>query len=45
MAACVYSDDRTNERPAEHLAGFQGVLQVHVYDGFKALAERAPTRR
>jgi transposase len=38
MAAYVYSDDRKNERPAAHLAGFRGVLQVDGYDGFKALA-------
>ena len=28
MAAYVYSDDRKNARPAGHLAGFRGVLQV-----------------
>ena len=38
MAAYVYSDDRKNARPAGHLAGFRGVLQVDGYDGFKALA-------
>ena len=38
MAAYVYSDDRKNERPAGHLAGFRGVLQVGGYSGFKALA-------
>ena len=38
MAAYVYSDDRKNERPAGHLAGFRGVLQVDGYNGFKALA-------
>ncbi len=38
MAAYVYSDDRKNERPAGHLAGFRGVLQVDGYSGFKALA-------
>jgi transposase len=38
IAAYVYSDDRKNERPAAHLAGFRGVLQVDGYDGFKKLA-------
>ena len=38
MAAYVYSDDRKNARPAGHLAGFRGLLQVDGYDGFKALA-------
>ena len=39
MAAYVYSSDRKNERPAGHLAGFRGVLQVDGYNGFKALAD------
>ena len=39
IAAYVYSDDRKNERPAGHLAGFRGVLQVDGYSGFKALAD------
>lgn len=39
MAASVYSDDRKNERPIGHLAGFRGVLQVDGSNGFKALAE------
>ena len=38
MAAYVYSDDRKNERPAGHLSGFRGVLQVDGYHGFNALA-------
>ncbi len=38
-AAYVYSADRKNERPAGHLSGFRGVLQVDGYDGFKRLAE------
>jgi transposase len=38
IAAYVYSNDRKNERPAGHLAGFRGVLQVDGYDGFKKLA-------
>jgi transposase len=37
-AAYVYSEDRKNARPAEHLASFSGVLQVDGYDGFKRLA-------
>jgi len=37
-AAYVYSEDRKNARPAGHLAGFNGVLQVDGYDGFKRLA-------
>jgi transposase len=36
--AYIYSEDRKNRRPAEHLAGFRGVLQVDGYDGFKRLA-------
>lgn len=41
-AAYVYSEDRRGERPAGHLAGFNGVLQVDGYAGFKRLAgERA----
>jgi transposase len=38
VAAYVYSEDRKNIRPADHLAGFRGVLQVDGYDGFKRLA-------
>ncbi len=37
-AAYVYSEDRKGERPAAHLAGFRGVLQVDGYAGFKRLA-------
>ena len=37
-AAYVYSEDRKNARPAEHLASFSGVLQVDGYDEFKRLA-------
>ena len=37
-AAYVYSEDRKSERPAGHLAGFRGVLQVDGYAGFKRLA-------
>jgi transposase len=36
--AYIYSDDRKNRRPAEHLSGFKGILQVDGYDGFKRLA-------
>jgi transposase len=38
-AAYVYTADRQNERPAGHLSGFRGVLQVDGYDGFKRLAK------
>ena len=37
--AYIYTTDRKNARPAEHLAHFSGVLQVDGYDGFKRLAE------
>ena len=36
--AYAYSEDRKGERPAAHLAGFRGVLQVDGYAGFKRLA-------
>src|SRR4051812_48169528 len=32
--------ERTAQRPATHLAGFQGVLQVDGYEGYKVLARR-----
>jgi transposase len=38
--AYVYAPDRTAERPATHLAGFQGVLQVDGYEAYKTLARR-----
>ena len=38
IAAYIYSEDRKNIRPANHLADFRGVLQVDGYDGFKRLA-------
>ena len=41
-AAYVYSADRKSERPAGHLSGFCGVLQVDGYDGFKRLAGDRP---
>ncbi len=34
----VYAPDRTAARPAEHLAGFRGILQVDGYAGFEQLA-------
>src|SRR5690242_11949647 len=36
--AYIYTEDRKNARPAEHLAHFAGVLQVDGYGGFKRLA-------
>jgi transposase len=36
--AYIYTEDRKNARPAEHLACFDGVLQVDGYAGFKRLA-------
>ena len=36
--AYIYTEDRKNVRPAEHLAHFKGVLQVDGYGGFKRLA-------
>jgi transposase len=36
--AYIYTEDRRNARPAEHLAHFSGVLQVDGYGGFKRLA-------
>jgi hypothetical protein len=39
----LYAADRKGEHPAAHLAGFQGVLQVDGYGGFKSLlAGRSP---
>lgn len=38
IAAYVYSEDRKNIRPANHLADFRSVLQVDGYNGFKRLA-------
>ena len=38
VAAYVYVEDRKTERPAGHLAGFRGVLQVEGYAVFKRLA-------
>src|SRR3712207_6144122 len=38
----LYAEDRRGEHPAAHLAGFQGVLQVDGYSGFKRLLENRP---
>ncbi len=38
----LYAEDRKGERPAAHLAEFQGVLQVDGYSGFKSLLESRP---
>jgi transposase len=38
----LYAEDRKSEHPAAHLAGFQGVLQVDGYGGFKSLLESRP---
>lgn len=37
--AYVYAPDRKAGRPAAHLAGFRGTLQVDGYAGYRALAE------
>ena len=37
--AYVYAPDRKAERPAAHLDGFRGVLQVDGYAGYRPLAE------
>lgn len=37
-AVYFYSPDRKAERPARHLAQFQGILQVDGYPGFETLA-------
>jgi transposase len=38
--AYVYAPDRKHGRPAEHLAGFGGILQVDGYGAYAELAER-----
>ena len=38
--AYVYAPDRKHARPAEHLAGFSGILQVDGYGAYADLAER-----
>jgi transposase len=37
--AYVYAPDRKAERPAAHLQGFRGILQVDGYAGYRALAK------
>src|SRR5438445_1591676 len=38
--AYVYAPDRKHARPAEHLAGFSGILQVDGYGAYAQLAQR-----
>jgi transposase len=38
----LYAEDRKGERPAAHLAGFRGVLQVDGYGGYKSLLTGRP---
>src|SRR5919112_1960866 len=38
----LYAKDRKGEHPAAHLAGFEGILQVDGYGGFKRLLETRP---
>jgi transposase len=38
--AYVYAPDRKHARPAEHLTGFAGILQVDGYGAYEDLAER-----
>lgn len=40
VVAYVYAPDRKAERPAAHLKGFHGTLQVDGYAGYRSLAER-----
>jgi transposase len=42
--AYVYAPDRKAAQPIAHLAGFQGILQVDGYAGYKVLAERGEVR-
>ncbi len=42
--AYVYAADRKAERPITHLAGFEGVLQVDGYAGYRALADRGSVK-
>ena len=37
-AVCFYSPDRNAGRPADHVANFEGILQVDGYAGFETLA-------
>ena len=38
--AYVYAPDRKHARPAEHLPGFSGILQVDGYGAYAELAQR-----
>jgi transposase len=38
----LYAEDRRGEHPAAHLAGFEGILQVDGYSGFKCLLASRP---
>jgi transposase len=38
----LHAEDRRGEHPAAHLAGFEGILQVDGYGGFKRLLENRP---
>ncbi len=38
----LYAEDRKSEQPAAHLAGFEGILQVDGYSGFKGLLASRP---
>ena len=38
--AYVYAPDRKAQQPMTHLAGFNGILQVDGYSGYRAFAER-----
>lgn len=42
--AYVYAPDRKAERPAAHLPGYAGVVQVDGYAGYRALAEKSNAR-
>ena len=42
--AYVYEPDRKHERPAVHLSGFGGILQVDGYGAYKALADKGQAR-
>ena len=42
--AYVYEPDRKHERPAVHLSGFGGILQVYGYGAYKALADKGQAR-
>ena len=37
--AFVYAGDRATSSPAQHLAGYRGVLQTDGYSAYKALAK------